>query len=176
MVHNDVAYYGSFRVGRVKAFDRFFANPQCLMVLSSPAKQFRERYLHHYVQQVGVQPDLFKWLNERGMGLYLEDNKSHKEYHSPPNRFYEMLSAGLPMVFEEAAGPTLRKAGYDPSEFTVSKPLDVARKLKERDAIGKAQYERWWDKALAERHDLVKKINTAWDKLYQERHMIHQEA
>jgi hypothetical protein len=165
MDHNDVVYYGSYRVGRIKTFDNFFMNPKCKMVISSPSKHFQERYDSEKIQHLGVQPDLLKWLNERGMGLYLEDGKSHREYHSPPNRFYEMLSAGLPMVFEEAAGMTLRKAGYDPSEYAVSSPLEIARKLDHRDRIAKEQRDRWWQVAAAERQALPKKIQHAWNML-----------
>jgi len=162
---NDVGYYGSFRIGRVKAFERFFSNPRCKMVISSPSKQFAEKYSHKNIEHVGIQQDLLSWLNGRGLGLYLEDNRSHREYHSPPNRFYEMLSAGLPMVFEEAAGATMRKAGYDPGDYTVSSALDMARRLDVRQEIEIQQQKRWWSIATVERNMLSKKVQTAWGKL-----------
>jgi hypothetical protein len=162
--HDDVAYYGSYRVGRMKAFDRFFGWPQCKMVISSPSKSF-QGYVHENIKHVGVQTDLLKWLSERGLGLYLEDNKSHKEYHSPPNRFYEMLSASLPMVFEEAAGATLRKAGYDPGEYVVRNALELSRRLGDRTVIEKEQSSRWWDIATRERYGLPNKILAAWTKI-----------
>jgi len=165
MSSNDVVYYGSYRVGRKQAFDRYFKEPRCKMIISSPSKNFKEIYQHPEIQHVGVQDDLLKWLSERGMGLYLEDNKSHKEYHSPPNRFYEMLSAQLPMVFEEAAGTTLRKAGYDPSDYVVRNPLEISRRLDQRDKISVAQRNRWWQVASTERQALPKKIQQAWAKI-----------
>lgn len=165
MTHNDVAYYGSYRVGRKQAFDRYFKEPRCKMIISSPSKNFQEHYQHPDIQHVGVQDDLLKWLSERGMGLYLEDNKSHREYHSPPNRFYEMLSAQLPMAFEEAAGTTLRKAGYDPSEYVVRNPLEISRRIDQQGKISKAQHDRWWQVASVERQNLPKKIQQAWSTL-----------
>jgi len=161
---NDVAYYGSYRTGRMKAFDRYFFEPRCKMIISSPSKSFQQ-YDHDNIQHVGVQNDLLKWLSERGLGLYLEDEKSHKEFHSPPNRFYEMLSAQLPMVFEEAAGATLRKAGYDPSDFVVRNPLELSRRLDQRDMIERAQSSRWREIAAKERYGLTDKIRAAWAKI-----------
>jgi hypothetical protein len=162
--HDDVAYYGSYRGGRRRAFDRFFKNPLVKMIISSPSKRFQEIYSSTNVRHVGVQDDLLKWLGERAMGLYLEDEKSHREYHSPPNRFYEMLSAGVPMVFEEGAGPTLRRMNYNPAEYTVSKSLDIFRKLEQRDRISKEQREKWWGIASAERYMLTDKLKSAWLK------------
>jgi hypothetical protein len=163
--HDDIGYYGSYRVGRRKAFDRFFKNPLSKIIISSPSKKFQELYSSANIKHVGVQDDLLKWLSERGLGLYLEDQKSHREYHSPPNRFYEMLSAGLPMVFEEGAGPTLRRMGYNPEAYTVSKSIDIMRCLDRSPVIGRDQYTHWWGIALAERHMLIDKLKTAWMKL-----------
>jgi hypothetical protein len=162
MTHDDVAYYGSYRAGRTQAFDRYFMMPRCKMVISSPNKKFQERYDSSFIHHIGAQDDLLKWLSERGLGLYLEDTRSHREFHSPPNRFYEMLSAGLPMIFEEAAGMTLRKAGYDPSEYIVRNPLEISRKLDRRDEILKAQQSKWWELAAKERNGLPNKILAAW--------------
>jgi hypothetical protein len=165
ITHKDVAYYGSYRSGRVKAFKRFFNEPRCKIALSSPSKKFNELYRHPLIQHSATTPDLLRWLSERGLGLYLEDRRSHSEFHSPPNRFYEMLSAGLPMVFEEEAGATLRKAGYDPAEFLVSNPLSVARALDLRDKIKKKQYEHWYSLALVEHGLLEKKVKAAYKQL-----------
>lgn len=165
MTTNDVAYYGSYRKGREAAFQRFFKEPQCRMTISSPSKKFGELYAKPTIQHVGVVDDLFKWLSERGLGLYLEDRKSHNEFHSPPNRFYEMLSAGLPMAFEEQAGMTLRKAGYNPANYLVSSPLTLARMLDNRTKIKKEQYEAWYKIALVERNGLSAKIKAAYKQL-----------
>jgi len=164
MHENDVAYYGSYRVGRIKAFDKFFKDPRCNITISSPSKKF-ESYANEKIKAIGIADDLLKWLSERGLGLYLEDRKSHNEYHSPPNRFYEMLSAGLPMVFEEEAGMTLRRAGYNPEKFLVSNAVHAARMLEERSKIKKEQQMLWYNTALAERDGLHGKIKAAYKQL-----------
>jgi hypothetical protein len=159
---DDVAYYGSYRKGREKAFDRYFSLPKCKTTISSPSRKFAEQFRNGLITHVPVAPDLLKWLSERGLGLYLEDRKSHNEYHSPPNRFYEMLSAGLPMVFEQEAGMTLRRAGYNPQAWLVGKPLDISRLLDKRDKIRKEQQQAWFNIALAERKALSSKIKAGY--------------
>jgi hypothetical protein len=164
--NDQLVYYGSFRAGRVKYFDRFFKEPACTIMISCPNSKFAKTYISSRIKHCGPPEDLIDWLSHYGMGLYLEDRKSHSEFHSPPNRFYEMLSAGLPMVFQEEAGFTLRKAGYKELErYTVRTPLSIARKLELRELIGKEQREMWYDKAMEERLNLSVSLKLAWKTL-----------
>jgi hypothetical protein len=165
--HDDLVYYGSFRSGRKAYFDTYFKNPKCPITISSPSKKFEKEYGSPLIKHCGAETDnLVQWLSQHGMGLYLEDRKSHSEYHSPPNRFYEMLSAGLPIIFQQEAGPTLRQAGYvDIDRYTVGKSLDVQRKMDSREIIGKEQYDKWFGRALNERAQLGNAVKSAWVKL-----------
>jgi hypothetical protein len=164
--NNTLVYYGSFRQGRIKHFETYFRNPQCDIVISSPSQKFKHTFTSHKIKHCGPPEDLIAWLSNFGLGLYLEDRKSHSEFHSPPNRFYEMLSAGLPMVFQEQAGFTLRKAGYKEVEnYAVRTALDVARKMDTRENIGAQQSEMWYSKALQERLNLSVSLKEAWSKL-----------
>jgi hypothetical protein len=160
----DIVYYGSYRNGREKAFYNYFQHPKCNITISSPSRKFGEHFRDSKITHVGVAEDLLKWLSEHGLGLYLEDRKSHNEFHSPPNRFYEMLSAGLPMIFEREAGYTLRRAGYNPEKFLVSNALEAARKLDARPLIKKEQ-QQWFSLALAERNALSDKVKAAYKQL-----------
>jgi hypothetical protein len=167
MNHNDLVYYGSFRAGRKKYFDTYFKNPKYQVTISSPNKKFEKEYMSPMIKHVGPETEnLVQWLSQHGMGLYLEDKKSHSDYHSPPNRFYEMLSAGLPIVFQQEAGPTLRQAGYiDIDRYTVGKPLDIQRKMDSRELIAKEQQDKWFGHAVAERQNLQSAVKEAWRKL-----------
>lgn len=146
---SDLLYYGSFRGGggrssRERYFDRYFTNPEISTVISSPAKQFREKYQSALVfHQDAIRDKFYQTLGKHGMGLYIEDRMSHDEFHSPANRFYEMLSAGLPMVFAPECGTMLRKAGYDPTPYQVERPRDIARLMKNREDIGEEQRKNW---------------------------------
>jgi hypothetical protein len=140
-------YYGSYRDGsgkssRVPLFDRYFAEPTVATTISSPAKQFAERYPK--CTHVGpILDNFYNVLGTNGLGLYIEDRKSSENFHSPANRFYEMLSAGLPMVFQQECGPMLRKAGYDPAPWVVEKARDVAKFMVDRDKHGLEQRRQW---------------------------------
>jgi hypothetical protein len=162
---DDLVYYGSHRNGRVKAFERYFNQPQCEITISSPSKKFAELYPHRLIKHMGAVRDLSKWLSKRGAGLYLEDRRSHNEYHSPPNRFYEMLSVGLPMIFEDEVGMTLRRAGYNPEKYMISNSLQAARVMDRRDKIKKEQHQTWYNVATAERNALSQKIKETYKRL-----------
>jgi hypothetical protein len=175
MTHDNLVYYGSFRVGREKDFDTLFKDPQVPVVISSPSGKFEEKYQHHSVSHTGaITEDLIGWLSQHGLGLYLEDRKSHLEFHSPPNRFYEMLSAGLPIIFPAESGHTLRKAGYaiiDRHIFELKAGVpkimwqNIERKMDTRNVIAKEQHTAWFNKAVAEKEELPLVMKRAWKKL-----------
>lgn len=164
----ELVYYGSFRIGRQKYFDTYFKDPKVSVTISSPTKKFQNLYTSSKISHVPAADNLIPWLSLFGLGLYLEDKKSHSEFHSPPNRFYEMLSAHLPMVFQPEAGYTLRKAGYkDIDRFTVATSLAVERKMDIREELRKAQHGLWYDRAMEERLNLSEFVKQAWRKLHQ---------
>jgi hypothetical protein len=140
-------YYGSYRDGsgkssRVPIFDRYFTGPFVQTVVSSPVDKFEKRYPN--ITTVGAITDSFyAVLASHGLGLYIEDRKSSEEFHSPANRFYEMLSAGLPMVFMPESGSMMRKAGFNPEPYYVHKAKDVKRLMANREDIGEQQRKDW---------------------------------
>lgn len=140
-------YYGSYRDGsgkssRVPLFDRYFKSPVANTVISSPVDRFALRYPE--CEHVGaIRENFYEDLGTHGLGLYIEDRKSSENFHSPANRFYEMLSAGLPMVFQPECGGMLRQAGFDPSPYVVEKARDIQRMMKNREDIGREQREKW---------------------------------
>lgn len=142
---NDLFYYGAFRTSRAKTFDRYFQPTKMDVSLSSSSKKFVERYPHASVVSAIARGEFYDELNRHGLGLYIEDPRSHREFHSPANRFYEMLSAGLPIVFEPDAVTMLGKAGYDISDFIVERQRDARQALRHRRDIQRTQHKRWWE-------------------------------
>lgn len=160
-------YYGSFRDGsgkssRVPIFDRYFMSPEANVVVSSPVDKFAKRYESPRVLHVpAITDNFFPVLGSHGLGLYIEDRKSSEEFHSPANRFYEMLSAGLPMVFMPESGSMMRKAGFNPEPYYVSKARDVTKMMARREEIGKEQREAWASDPGFFRKNLLNQLNTA---------------
>lgn len=144
-------YYGSFRAGtgkssRVRYFDRYFNEPKVNTIISSPAKQFREKYLNPKIKHYdSIKEDFYEFLGKQGLGLYLEDRMSHEKFHSPANRFYEMLSAGLPMVFQPEAESMMARAGYKIEPWIVRNPRNVSMAMDHREEIGQRQRQEWID-------------------------------
>lgn len=144
MSSNDLFYYGAFRSGRSRTFDQYFRSKKIELSLSSSNKKFSERYPHATMISSIPRDGFYRELNHHGLGLYIEDPRSHKEFHSPANRFYEMLSAGLPMVFEPDAEGMLGEAGYDISKFIAQNQRDAVKMLRYRRRIQRQQRDEWW--------------------------------
>lgn len=141
----DLFYYGAYRNGRRKTFDAYFKPKKIPLTISSPSKKFSQFYPHATILAGIERAKFYRELNSHGLGLYIEDPRSHKEFHSPANRFYEMLSAGLPMVFEPDSQTMLQKAGYDITPYIIESQKDARQLLKRRRRIGKEQNEMWWN-------------------------------
>lgn len=140
-------YYGSYRDGsgkssRVPLFERYFREPAIETLISSPSDKFENRFPK--CEHVGtIMEDFYGCLGVHGLGLYIEDRKSSEEFHSPANRFYEMLSAGLPMVFQPECGTMLRQAGFNPEPWQVRNSRDIDKMMKMRESIGDVQRNTW---------------------------------
>lgn len=170
---NDLFYYGSFRdQGGMKSrkveFDRYFADPALPVTISTPGlrgvnkfEKFYPKCKHVEKIEGPLSPELVK----HGLGLYIEDKMSHNEFHSPANRFYEMLSAGLPMVFQPECGSTMRKAGYNPEPFFVERSRHVAAKMSKKNDILVEQRMMWLEKARGERENLPNQLKAAMEKM-----------
>lgn len=160
---DDLFYYGSYRHASGRSsrkiyFDRYFSSPLVPVTISSPDKKFRA-YESDRVKVVGkIESNFYDEIGGHGAGLYIEDRKSHDEFHSPANRFYEMLSAGLPIVFQPECGSMLRRAGYDPSRWTAGTKLEVQRAMDKRETWGREQREALGKTAHAERLILPKTV------------------
>ena len=159
---DSMIYYGSYRVisssnrkDRAPYFRRYFAAPEIKTTISCPTTKFVEAgYVHDNI----THQDRFDTrldLPHYGLGLYLEDQMSHKEYHSPANRFYEMLSAGVGMVFQPEACRFLgNRAGFEVDDFTMWNASDGPKLMERAQQISTDQHERWWERCWKERASL----------------------
>lgn len=159
---NSVLYYGAFREKRIKSFDRYFREPMYPLSVSTTtlrAKKFREIG----TGEVFI-PPFNSVINEAGRfaaALYIEDEKSHGSFHSPANRFYEMLSAGVPMFFDSLCVPQLEKAGISvPLRWWVASNEELAHKFANWDLgeMRRAQRDLWAADYVANLTDQLLKV------------------
>jgi hypothetical protein len=152
--------------GRDEAFRRYFSEPAVETWISSPSDKFKAAFprCNH------VPPFLENFyanIGKHGLGLYVEDVRSHEEFHSPANRFYEMLSAGLPMVFQPEAVPMLKRAGFAVEAYVARTAGDIPYFMQHRKDMGKSQRQAWIgdDDKLRFRNMLIDQVTAARSKL-----------
>lgn len=145
--HKDLLYYGSYRhasghSSREKYFDRYLSIDDKSMPISisspgrgdKPNEKFVTRF-PHATHTGKIKGDFHEEIASHGSGLYIEDQRSHREFHSPANRLYEMASVGLPMIFQIESIAMLKKAGMDFSEWMALTSEKVLELHKDRHAI-----------------------------------------
>ncbi len=167
---DDLFYYGSYREFRLRYFDRYFAGASAenLVTISSPFVKGVNRFSKKYPGACHVdkmEGTLSEELGSHGLGLYIEDKKSHSLFHSPANRFYEMLSAGLPMVFQSECGSMMRRAGYDPTPYQADNWMTIKRFMRDREGVLERQRESWLDKARADHESIEPSLSEAVKKM-----------
>ena len=128
-------YYGSFRKGRSKYFERHLGNPS---VTTSTHKKNQDKF-----QALGIAPS-FVGRTNIGAGdlsrfrtsLYIEDEVTHTHYNHLANRFYESIQYGCTPLFDASCENTIESSSYHvDSRFTAKTHADVTRKTSQRNAI-----------------------------------------
>lgn len=159
-------YYGAFRAKRVNDFIKWFVKPMYDVVISTTpirGKKFKE--LDSAIQIVQPFTSLAD-LPKCSATLYIEDERSHREFHSPANRFYEMLSAGIPIFFDYASIKMLAKAGINvPEKWTVKHSGELMNKLEVYDLKEMQAEQRALWGGVPYVQLLHNQVNDAWRKL-----------
>lgn len=115
---SDYFYYGAYRERRKKEF-QYMLDAAGSITVSSTSKHFDDYYGFNRVE--AIRNFLHKTIGSHGVGIYAQDDRSIVADHCPATRFYEMLSAGLPMVFTPGCVDTLGRYGYDVSPYILTK-------------------------------------------------------
>lgn len=136
-----LTYYGAFRPGRADSFKRYLTGDlpyKARVFCSRPnISKFSDFGVRAVSDGGKIEPQVEG--NNWAATIYIEDDESHRVYHSPANRFYEMLSAGTLILFCRSTLGTMRRAGFDVEPWAVSSPADVAAALARRDELLAAQ-------------------------------------
>jgi hypothetical protein len=146
-----IIYYGALRPMRLETFDHYFGDAlfNNLITVAAPERaheNWRARYPDLNLVPALPRP-IEPVLQDYAMGLYLQD--ASKYYESPASRFYELLGAGVPIIFQPEA--QLKLMTDDPmlpnldihDEWVVTGPEDYERLLRKRSQILEAQQARW---------------------------------
>lgn len=145
MFPDQLFYYGTWRGERVKVFDRYFGDPQAKknLVVSASSGRLMERYHDLKFVPKMTRANMARTISCYGATLYLQDPKSDHHWHAPSTKFYEILSAKSPILFELGMVSSMKKYGYAVGEFTFDSIRGALQLLKNRKAILHAQQTMW---------------------------------
>lgn len=157
-------YYGSFRENRIRAFQKYFADPLPYKLTVSAPRMVDKKFLELNPNIICV--PAFSSIDEiqkYKMSIYIHDKRHDKEYGSPANRFYECVSAGVPMVFDSSTVATFKQAGFDVSSWSVDSKSDVSMALGRASEIQEQQ--RTFFSQFNLRDTLLPQLGQAMEKL-----------
>lgn len=145
-------YYGTFRPGRDRVFDRYFNALGDRLVISATKAQEARRYRERYpsAEVMGRLANVFEGLGRYQATLLFEDDYATRNYCSPPNRFYEALSAGTAMIFDPTSVAMFACAGYDIRPYVALRPEQALELLDRAGAIAYDQRVAWNRDYIAE--------------------------
>jgi hypothetical protein len=157
-------YYGAYREKREKDFIRYFGKgvDYKVSISTTPVRIKKFTLINKDIKFFPTFKSIDQ-MPECSASIYIEDPRSSEEFHSPANRFYELLSAGIPILFDSGSLAMLKKAGIIPHKnWVVSSKEDVAYALKTLDLSSVQQKQRdMWAKDYKQqlKDDLLK----LWD-------------
>ena len=102
----NICYFGTYRLNRAKYFKKYFTSKQFILSTSpkSIKKFIKDGCIFTACKRFewGTKKDtlgLFKYT------LYIEDEWIHQNFHNLADRFYESLSNGTVILFDESCSP-----------------------------------------------------------------------
>ncbi len=155
----NLLYYGAMRQGRQEVFDRYFEKPHPDITVMAGLPQHEKwlgRYPHLKLAPPVPHHQLAETISEYSLGLYLQDKV--RFFVNPAARFYEMLGAGLPILFQEEAVSRFEAVGVDIRPFVLEDTDQLEYFLRRRSKIYAAQV--GWNKDFNQL--LRKEVKAAW--------------
>jgi hypothetical protein len=150
-------YYGSWRKPRLPILDNYLSKPSVDTLVCNSTGRYEKRYpdCRH---EPGGRLELSRIMAEAGLGLYVKDPVARDP---PACRFYEMLSAGLPMVFDAGCAEVMAGYGYDVAPFAVRGADDVPALVRQRRRL-QSEQRAWIDRDFIE--DVRRQLREAMSK------------
>lgn len=147
-----IVYWGAFRKDRIDSFEQFFQEGTYDLHISTASKKSAKKFFYlssgkgRKKNSIHLYPpfkDVINNIKNFQATLYMEDQWSTRNYNSPANRFYEALSAGVPILFERKSQATFEQAGYDVSPYVVHSHAEVEYALENTYDIQQTQRQQW---------------------------------
>jgi len=139
-IYDGMFYYGAYRKDREPMFKKYMDHKLYDVIVSTSSKgESKFKKMKGVRKTYGPishsQISLFQWT------IYMEDNANINLKHSPANRFYECLSAGVAMLFDKNAEKTFEREGMDISKYIVSNAEEALKHSCSWKEIAKEQAE-----------------------------------
>jgi len=171
-LYEGVLYFGAFRKKRAAYFEKYLgidATDFYPVNVSSNKKSLKLFLdMNPCLDEFSKPEQLLPFLQQFKMMVYMEDTPSHTLYNSPANRFYECISAGLPMVFDINTVHTFEEAGYDVNKFVVQEARDIPYFL--------SIWEKCRDEQLQWRRDYIAEGTNELTKIFKQIGVINESA
>lgn len=125
-----LAYYGAYRLDREPDFKKYLGtNKYTCYISTSRLAESKFKVINPKAVFFSMPNNLLSTFGQFSDTVYIEDRKSHDLYCSPANRFYEYLSAGVMTHFDASCEGTFQKAGIDISDYIVTGPDDIVKRM-----------------------------------------------
>lgn len=142
--NTSLLYYGSFRNNRRDKFAKFLNSLEyevdIYAINKNQIKKFSELLgdagINYYEK---ITPEIMRSYRA---SMMMQDDRSTRNYHSMPTRFYECLNAGVGMIFDPDFKFTLDRAGITGYEPYIAQSEEHIAELLTR-PLGKEQRELW---------------------------------
>lgn len=152
-------YYGAYRQGRILDFKKYLDSDK-YPVFVSASTQAIFKFSQEFPSAKCFKPfNSIKQIQDFSATLYIEDEYSHNIYTSPANRFYECLSAKVPMAFDVKTTGTFAKAGFKlQKNWIVNSKEDIKLFIKNSEKILTEQLQYFKDLFFIELKISLKKL------------------
>lgn len=144
-------YWGAYRKSRIEFFEGYL-NFSKVTISTSKRAQKGFEVSCPIAKIIPNFKYLYQTIRNYACTIYLEDET--RKYCSPANRFYEALSAGIPMFFQAESISHMSKAGYDVRKYVVKDGKDLISKIGKAEEIAKEQI-KWRRDYVSELHKEV---------------------
>lgn len=137
-------YHGAYRKGREADFIKYFNDAPYPVTVSTTVKGLQGFKAHCKGKGFRVVPPIasISDICAYDAALYIEDADSHEQYHSPANRFYEYLSAGVPIFFDRACSATFKRYGLKGfGDYSVRNAGELNQFLADRDVLARVAHD-----------------------------------